>query len=88
MRAYHRRFRAKARPEPDFSYRSKARFGFVGEGDICDGAPWPEFGGVGGFAGVVLAKALLEVGREADIAFSGTSDALDQVDVEQTALLR
>src|SRR5713226_8990498 len=70
-----------ARPRLEIAFEH-SRFGLIGKRDIGDEAPRQKLGGMHRFAGVVLGKAALQVGGQADVALVGVAFALKEIDIE------
>ena len=49
----------------------------IAESDVGAELPRREFGGVGGFAGIVFREAALEIGRAPDVALARVAQAVD-----------
>jgi hypothetical protein len=61
----------------------------AGKGDVSYQTPRLEFRCVGGFAGVMISKALFEVGGQTHIALTGSGYAFNKINIIiHVALLR
>jgi hypothetical protein len=70
-----------ARPRLEIAFE-RSRLNLIRERHIRDEAPRQKLGGMRRLAGVVLGKAALQIGRQADVALVGVAFALKEIDIE------